>query len=102
MASKNVKPRGCETIPVAVFDPLPVLGEALGYFLAVQPDFDPSVFSDVSQLRASLGEALLILLSVASVSPDVMTLLRQLQQVAVPDARIVILTAEHDARLCAL
>jgi DNA-binding NarL/FixJ family response regulator len=88
-------------IPLVLFEPLPVIGEALCRFLATQADFEPVVFSDLGDFLASLTGAMLILLSVHGLPGDWGSV-RRVIHLAPPQGHVALLAREYIPQMCAL
>jgi len=83
-------------IRVFVYDPMPVLAEALALFLATQSDLDTTGVTTVADLMASVAGAALVLLSIHLWGPHVVGMVQRIRELS--SARILVVgTDNHPA-----
>jgi DNA-binding NarL/FixJ family response regulator len=76
-------------VRVLLYEPSPVIAQALTYFLGLQSDLDPTAVTNTNELIARMASASLVLLALHSWGPHVLSLVERVRELG--SARIAVL-----------
>jgi DNA-binding NarL/FixJ family response regulator len=99
-AGLNLRRGRGERLRVLVYEPIPLVAEALSLFLAMEPDIEAFGVSDLAEFMTSLAGAALVVLSVHAWGPQVLTVLQRVRELSA--APLIVLGPDNSARSLAL